>query len=101
MYIEIRTQGDGKIVKEVELPYEDSGLTWIEVAREFGDALRGMGYQLPKDWDDFLQEQEDEVEGKIEDIERANEIPPEISQDVSNIEKMINKVKEKNRIFLT
>lgn len=92
MYIEIRTKGDGKIVKEVDLPYEDNGLTWIEVAREFGDVLRGMGYHLPKDWDDFLQEQEDEVEGKMEDIERANEIPP----DFSNIEKLINKRDLKN-----
>lgn len=58
MYIEIRTKGDGKIVKEVDLPYEDEGLTWVDVTREFGDALRGMGYRLPKDWDDFIQEQE-------------------------------------------
>ena len=47
-----------KIVKEVDLPYEDEGLTWVDVTREFGDALRGMGYRLPKDWDDFIQEQE-------------------------------------------
>ena len=58
MYIEIRTKGDGKIIKEVDLPYEDEGLTWVDVTREFGDALRGMGYRLPKDWDDFIQEQE-------------------------------------------
>ena len=58
MYIEIRTKGDGKIVKEVDLPYEDEGLTWVDVTREFGDVLRGMGYRLPKDWDDFIQEQE-------------------------------------------
>ena len=58
MYIEIRTKGDGKIVKEVDLPYEDEGLTWVDVTREFGDVLREMGYRLPKDWDDFIQEQE-------------------------------------------
>ena len=37
---------------------KNEGLTWVDVTREFGDALRGMGYRLPKDWDDFIQEQE-------------------------------------------
>ena len=44
----------------------------MEIAYEFGNVLRGFGYHLPEDWDNFLQEQEYKRKERVGIVEKTN-----------------------------
>jgi hypothetical protein len=54
MKIRVETKLEGIIEKEVNIPGEEEGLTWVEITREFIDVLRGLGYIIPEDFEDYL-----------------------------------------------
>lgn len=72
MYIEIGLKDNGKFIREIEEPNEENGLTWMEIAYEFGNVLRGFGYHLPEDWDNFLSEQEYKRKERVGIVEKTN-----------------------------
>ena len=52
--IRIETDYDGAIEREAYVDDAD-GLSWVDIAVEFGNALSGLGYKLPDDWDEYLE----------------------------------------------
>lgn len=56
MKIRVETKLEGVIEKEVNIPGEEEGLTWVEITREFIDVLRGLGYIIPEDFENYLNE---------------------------------------------
>ena len=72
MYIEIGLKDNGKFIREIEEPNEENCLTWMEIAYEFGNVLRGFGYHLPEDWDNLQQEQEYKRKERVGIVEKTN-----------------------------
>lgn len=58
--IRIETDVDGNIEREVNLDTEM--LTWVDIAMEFGNALAGLGFKLPADWEEYLESKENEID---------------------------------------
>lgn len=54
MKIRVETKLEGVIEKEVNIPGEEEGLTWFEITKEFINVLRGLGYMIPEDLEDYL-----------------------------------------------
>ena len=43
----------------------DEDIGWIELAKDFGNALAGLGYYLPDDWEEYLERKEEQNDKSV------------------------------------
>ena len=65
--ITIKSPFEGEITKKVPLDSWDG--TWVELSRYFLEAMKGMGFIIPEDFNEYLDDKENELNEYLDDKE--------------------------------
>lgn len=57
--ITIKSPFEGEITKKV--PFDSWDGTWVELSRYFLEAMKGMGFIIPEDFNEYLDDKENEL----------------------------------------
>lgn len=57
--ITIKSPFEGEITKKVPLDSWDG--TWVELSRYFLEAMKGMGFIIPEDFNEYLDDKKNEL----------------------------------------
>jgi hypothetical protein len=53
------------VERETDERETDEDIGWIELAKDFGNALTGLGYYLPDDWEEYLERKEEQNDKSV------------------------------------
>ena len=57
--ITIKSPIEGEITKKV--PFDNWNGTWVELSRYFIEVMKGMGFIIPEDFNEYLDNKENEL----------------------------------------
>lgn len=57
--ITIKSPIEGEITKKV--PFDSWDGTWVELSRYFLEAMKGMGFTIPEDFNEYLDDKKNEL----------------------------------------